>query len=252
MAFTAYPAVATGDPWTASDNNLYNRANINELIKYTAAGQIAYASGSNTLSVLDAGDNYQVLESYDSAPRWVNGARQVIQASGDLIYGSAAHTLSRLPIGSNNQVLGVVSGALSWIDLRFSPAGTKVFNGSAVNVSNFSFTTLPWNGEYFDDNGWHSTVTNNSRITVDEGGRYLCGITVLVNTQPAGYRELGIKINGFQEDDRANFTVDQSWWSYGNIFLNLSAGDYVEAYVYQGTGATMSVAPKSFYLLKVG
>ena len=70
MAFTTYITVATGDPWSAANNNTYNRDNVNALWPYTTAGDLAYASNATNLArlALTVGG---ILYGGASAPAWL-------------------------------------------------------------------------------------------------------------------------------------------------------------------------------------
>lgn len=54
MAYVAVPTVATGDLWTASNQNTYLRDNMAALFPYSAAGDIGVASAADMLGRLAA------------------------------------------------------------------------------------------------------------------------------------------------------------------------------------------------------
>lgn len=75
MAYNPVPTVATGDLWTASNHNTYIRDNFAAGVPdiFTAAGDLAIASGANAASNLPVGSNGQVLQVIAGMPAW-NGA----------------------------------------------------------------------------------------------------------------------------------------------------------------------------------
>jgi hypothetical protein len=62
MSFNTVPTVATGDLWTAANQNTYLRDNMAALFPYTTAGDIAVASAADALTRLALGDVGQVLK----------------------------------------------------------------------------------------------------------------------------------------------------------------------------------------------
>lgn len=97
---------ASAPEWQASANSVL-----------TAAGDMLYASGANTLARLEKGTAYQALQmnSGATAPEWVNSLASLLTAKGDLVYASAANTPARLAVGSTDQYLKMSSdGIPAW------------------------------------------------------------------------------------------------------------------------------------------
>ena len=61
MTYQALPTVATGDMWTAAENNTYIKNNFEETWRYDSAGDLLYCDGTNTLDFLPKGNNKEVL-----------------------------------------------------------------------------------------------------------------------------------------------------------------------------------------------
>jgi hypothetical protein len=96
--------------------------------------------------------------------------------------------------------------------------------------------------EFYDTDGFHSTVTNNSRMTIPVGlgGKYLVIGAVTWDTNATGQRICVIFKNGATV---GGHTSDMANASYAprqtcSIVLDLVPGDYVETYVYQDSGGT--------------
>jgi hypothetical protein len=74
MAYNAVPTVATGDPWSAANHNTYIRDNFAAGVPdiFTAAGQLAYATGANAAAALATGVARKILRmnSAANAPEW--------------------------------------------------------------------------------------------------------------------------------------------------------------------------------------
>jgi len=214
----------------------------------TTLGDIEYRSSTaNTNTRLGIGSSGQSLTVVGGVPSWAASATSVLTTTGDSLYASAANTLARLAIGSTGQVLTVAGGVPSWA----TPAGAAAFVGvhvysvsGSTSVANNTNVVLPFNSEAFDTNGFHSTTTNTSRLTVPSGkaGYY----AIYGNLQyTAGTAN---KYNGLILVNGTNGVMSNSTGSVGGDFNNsvplftvypLSVGDYVEMRARQITGGTI-------------
>tara|TARA_R110000868_G_scaffold114309_8_gene306352 strand:+ start:17315 stop:20569 length:3255 start_codon:yes stop_codon:yes gene_type:complete len=133
-----------------------------------AAGDLIYASATNTLSKIGIGSNTQVLTVVAGAPAWsasavgvatitfgstgltpstaTNGAVTVAgtlgsgyggtgfntYAAGDLVYASATNTLSKLTVGSTGYVLTVNAGVPSW---QPATGGVTTFSAGSTGLT---------------------------------------------------------------------------------------------------------------------
>lgn len=149
--------------------------------------------------------------------------------------------------GTTGQLLSKASGT----DLDFSwttPTGNS-FTGVSVSsstdqtINNATYTALTWDGEYFDTDGYHSNVTNNSRITIPSGkaGKYLIAGYVTYDNGTTGSRQLVIRKNGSstytQSLTAANF------YPTGTVtfIADLAVGDYIEMAVWQSQGSSVTL-----------
>jgi microcystin-dependent protein len=80
MAYSAVPAVVTGQTYLASDYNTYIKDNLAALWQYTTAGDIVYATSSSTLARLGVGSNGKVLTVTSGLPAWETPATQLTLA----------------------------------------------------------------------------------------------------------------------------------------------------------------------------
>jgi hypothetical protein len=130
------------------------------------------------------------------------------------------------------------------IDTSLKRHGCVIYRNSDFTVtSGVSAKVIPMNLEALDTDGFHSTVTNTSRVTIPAGlaGVYCCvgylrweGTTV---AQPLGL----ILKNGFAVvrttgPTAAYVSNNPSWVGY------LAVGDYVEFAAYQESGVNKNVS----------
>ena len=224
-----------------------------------AKGDLIVGTGADTFARLPVGtDNFTLVADSSVSPqglKWaVDPVADVITTAGDLIYGTAADTVARLGIGTAGQVLKVNSGATApeWGAASSTPTfvGCRLKRNSQQVVSNNTVTTIQFNAEDFDTDGFHDNSTNNTRVTIPsgKGGKYLFVGTAYADTgnidklgkwygwlrkNGAGsitstYIEFGGSANGYET------------WSIYSI-LDLVATDYIEWQVFQSTGVSANL-----------
>ena len=133
-----------------------------------------------------------------------------------------------------------------------APAGAASFVGVVANsnanttLSNNTDTVLNWNTETFDTDGFHSTVTNNSRITIPsgKGGKYRIYSKVTPNTNNTS-RDYGVRLklrkNGSTEITLSALANEQFAATTLQLFvlIELVATDYVEILAFQNSGGSL-------------
>jgi hypothetical protein len=135
---------------------------------------------------------------------------------GDVEYRSAtANTNTRLGIGTTGQVLTVTGGVPTWATpvtgTTFS--GCRVTQSAAQTIANASTTTLNFNTETFDVDGYHDNVTNNNRLTIPSGksGYFLIFAKLNMTANATG---------GFQGVLRKNGSQVTTWGTKNNTGIN--------------------------------
>jgi len=182
-----------------------------------------------------------------------NDMATTITTNGDLIYGTGSGTYTRRGIGSTGQVLTVSGGVPAW---ETPSSGTPAFVGCSLtktagqSVANNTLTTITWDSETFDTDGFHDNVTNNSRITIPSGkaGKYLFIAIINWNNSATGYREVRITKNGTAQA-YANFAATPSGEaaSIMHTILNMSVGDYVDLRGEQTSGGNLDIKNYSIF-----
>ena len=122
-----------------------------------------------------------------------------------------------------------------------TPEGTTVRKTGAQSISSATVTTLTWDAEVVDDDGWHDNVTNNSRITVTDAGWYVVSANVEWSTNLTGRRFLGLYVNGTGvRSVRAPAVNGDTTNQAISSPMKLSASDYVEVKVLQTSGSNVN------------
>jgi hypothetical protein len=273
MAGAGYKLFNTGDVLTAAQVNTYlneqtvmvfadSAARTTALSGVLAEGMVSYLQDTNAVEVyngsawvgvsgagdvteVQAGVGISVASGTGPIPVITNSSTDLITTAGDLLYGTAADTVARLGIGTAAQVLQVNSGATApeWA----APAAPSYVgaqaalsaSGQSISYTSGVETIISFNFENFDTDGFHSTVTNTSRMTIPtgKGGKYLFTGTLFLNTVP-NYARLTLAKNGtFIREVLSYGGRIGSIANAGNIVTTAAAGDYFEL-AFQGDVAT--------------
>jgi hypothetical protein len=168
----------------------------------------------------------------------------LLTTKGDIIVATGNATLVRQGVGTNGQVLTADStqadGVIWSTPAAPSFAGCFLTNTSDFSLPNNTNTAVTWSAETFDTDGFHSTSSNTSRITIPAGkaGKYLLTF--------AGFYENGGTSNSprirFYKNGTVFLSVQESAqfqmaFSLSSI-VNLAVSDYVEVYLFHNSGGS--------------
>jgi hypothetical protein len=179
-----------------------------------------------------------------------NSMATAIDAKGDLIAGTGADAFSRLAVGTNNYVLTADSAEATGIKWAALPAATPSFVGCVLvdsttqSIPNNTTTAITWDSEQLDTNGFHSTVTNTSRITIPSGkaGKYLIIGQISWDANTTGYRNTHLDLNGVNVRINAMQAVaNYPSQQIQSAILNLTVGDYLEMATEQNSGGARDI-----------
>ena len=274
MAGAGYKLFNTGDVLTAAQVNTYLQeqvvmvfanatARTTALSGVLAEGMMSYLQDTNAVEVYDgtawvsigsSGDITGVTAGTGISGGGTSGTVTItnsmateITAAGDIIVGTGSGTFDNLPIGTTGQVLTadttVSPYKVKWASAGSAFVGVSVEHSDFQTISNATFTAVQFDQEVFDTDGFHSTSSNNTRLTVPtgKGGYYrITGFGVFTRNA-TGLRSLAIYKNGTQERYFPEVTASSSVYegAQGTVTLNLSAGDYIEFFVYQSSGGNL-------------
>jgi len=117
----------------------------------------------------------------------------------------------------------------------------RAYNNASQSVADSTAVKLALNAEQLDTDSMHDTSTNNSRITFNTAGQYLCGLNTLLGGG-ANHEKSYILLN--------NTTIiannETTHAAGGNIrqavstLYNFDEDDYIELVVYQNTGGSIT------------
>jgi hypothetical protein len=275
MAGAGYKLFQTGDVLTAAQVNTYlneqtvmvfadSAARTTALTSVLAEGMVSYLQDTNAVEVyngsawvgvgnagditeVQAGVGISVASGTGPIPVITNSSTDLITTAGDLLYGTAADTVARLGIGTAGQVLKVNSGATApeWGAAGGSSfSGVALSNSAAIAIADSTFTALTFDTEQLDTDGYHSTVSNTSRITIPSGktGKYLIIGAVTWNANATGDRYLTLRLNGNSIASQLHMgTATGKNFGILTTIYSLTAADYIELFAYQASGGSLDV-----------
>jgi hypothetical protein len=177
----------------------------------------------------------------------------------DIIVNHASAMAELIDPVLENDDLNIASGSASggyyrgsdglWVPLKFM--GVRVYHSSTTTLSNSTITTINFNSERYDTDGFHDTVTNNSRLTATIDGYYIIAGNLTYDFHATGIRSNFILLNGTTyiaaDSRRAPVQAGEtSQINTGTIYF-LNAGDYVEMQGFQNSGGNLNVQANTDY-----
>lgn len=280
MAGAGYKLFNTGDVLTAAQVNTYLQEQVVMVFANAAArttalsgvlaeGMITYLKDTDALEIYSgtawvgygSGDITGVTAGTGISGGGTSGTVTItnsmateITAAGDIIVGTGSGTFDNLPIGTTGQVLTadttVSPYKVKWATAASTPTfvGCSLYNSGNYTISNNTDTKLGFDTEFFDTDGFHSTSTNTSRITIPSGkaGKYLVCVFSGFAANTTGNRQLSIWRNNFTGTPSRAFNLlftgsNAGPAMAGSAIIDLAVGDYVEAVVYQNSGGNLTV-----------
>ena len=247
-----FKTFTTGEVLTAADTNGYLMQGV--LVFASAAARDAAITSPQEGQCCYLKDTDAVL-TYSGAA-WVgfddSNAIQnaIVDAKGDLIAASAADTPARLAVGTDGQTLvadSTASTGLKWATPASGStfAGCRVYMSAATtSIANSTWTTVSFDSEVYDTDGFHSTSVNTSRITIPSGkaGYYLIIATTDFAQNSTAARGNIIMVNGTEKAIVSATPNTSEGATFNNsVILALSVGDYVETQVRQTSGGALNL-----------
>jgi hypothetical protein len=170
----------------------------------------------------------------------------IVDAKGDLISATGNDTPARLAVGANGETLVADSSTSTGLKWALAPnfVGAFAYNTSSQTINNATQTIAVLDGEFFDTNGFHSTVTNTSRMTIPTGFAGIYSATATIALEPNATGQIVIYI--FRNGNLYALTTQQRQNVVDNIIqvstlMNLSDGDYVQMGGYQDQGSSSTI-----------
>ena len=162
--------------------------------------------------------------------------------SGNLIIKEDSNTITIGASGDTTNIIGTLQK--DGVAVTNTP-NFEVRQTSGQSVSSASFTKLTWNVENYDTN--NAFASDKFTVPSGQDGKYYFQIT----TELAGIDDAEFVQVMFYKNGSSEAGTTARWYAPGanddvrarsNVILNLSAADYVEAYIYHNEGGAVSIS----------
>lgn len=130
-----------------------------------------------------------------------------------------------------------------------------ILSGTSLACSDNSTAVMPFTSEVIDTDGFHSTSSNTSRVTIPAGmgGRYLFIAGVSWPQNANGDRQVYITKNGTGTRHQSYMRSAVNWKPRQTVseILDLIPGDYVEGVIGQDSGGSLTTEGYSLEWVKL-
>jgi hypothetical protein len=186
----------------------------------------------------------------------------LLTTKGDIIVATGNATLVRQGVGTNGQVLTADSTQADGVIWATPATPSPTYVGVALNstitqsLANNTTTTVLFDNELFDTDGFHSTSTNTNRITIPTGkaGKYLVTVTSTFAGSANGQRIMYVTKNSTTPSGSATMmsvgatpngtTTTPS--ATGSVVLNLAVGDWLSLSPFQSSGGALDLLGNNY------
>lgn len=149
----------------------------------------------------------------------------------------------------------LTAGALATLATATAFIGARAYAASTQSIPNTTWTSLLFDTEEYDSDGFHSTSSNTSRFTVPAGfgGKYFFTATTAWAANSTGSRYVAWAKNGTRNLHLQQIAQNVTGFDRAvNDTMLLIPGDYIEVMVYQDSGGAINqVASVSASLTKL-
>jgi hypothetical protein len=123
--------------------------------------------------------------------------------------------------------------------------GARVYHNTGQTYNSEDYKAVLFNSERYDTDVIHDNSTNNSRLTCKTTGKYIIGGSAYSNTSGNVYLDIQILLNGLTVIGYQR-SKNMSPFSFNTIY-SLSANDYVEMFIYNFSGQTITIESTAQY-----
>ncbi len=150
--------------------------------------------------------------------------------------------------GSNKNVTG-----RAWMGLRGSGSGAYITRVTSQTVLNNAETALPFTADTIDDNAFHDTSSNTTRLAIRNTGWHIIGAYTLWDSS-SGFRRLALRSGGTaaQAEQSNQHTGGTQTRQLASVGVYMTAADYMEETLFQTSGFTRSPATHAGWILELG
>lgn len=156
---------------------------------------------------------------------------------------------------SDGDVLTYDTGSSLWVPAAPTGgsgtfSGVKLRNSANTSIANATTTTLTFDTEDYDTDGFHEGVTNPDRITIPADGYYRLTYTATWAFNSTGGRHIWITRNGTVTTEAGTScsavqTSSAETRNNVSVTVHAVAGDYFLARVFQDSGGALNITAQN-------
>ncbi len=170
-------------------------------------------------------------------------ADTIQDTDGNNIINESGNTITIGASGDTTNIIGTLQNDGAAVGGTNTPAWYVKLSGDQ-DVSGSSHTKITWDSEVFDTDG--AFASNKFTVPTGEGGKYFFHHRCLVDDlDDGGFIQLNLYKNGSEQGNylittrsaHASFTLAVQ----ASGLIDLSAGDYLESYIYQSEAGTQHI-----------
>lgn len=226
-------------------------------------------TGTNAITAVTVAAGQTYFVKFTGALTLTNNANIVTQTGANITTAAGDTCILRATAANTVEVLCYVV-ASPVATTYYVGNGTKAtLSADVTGIASNTASTISWTAEEFDDLGWHSTVSNQSRITVNATARYRITFCLSYEWDTGGtYTALArpkanlLKNGSSLRDWRGTtyYAPSSAWMDSGNVTrismqgvdeFDLTSGDYLELQSLAIFGGSMKVLQAdSFFLVE--
>lgn len=141
--------------------------------------------------------------------------------------------------------------------LKSAIYGVQAYNTGTQSTTNGTTYSVNLSSETFDSDGFHDTVTNNTRLTVPAGGGgvYHAGYTLSYAANATGIRRATLNVNGspvpWGENRSSAASSNETVLSASAIWHGASAGDFLTLTALQTSGGSLNITSAYLWMYRI-
>jgi len=134
------------------------------------------------------------------------------------------------------------------LNFLLDPPRARLYLTGSQSILNNTPTLIAWTGEYTDSRNGHSTVTNNTDLTIAENGDYRVTVTAPWADNATGRRALTIRVlhaNATTTDYSGDSKSPGAAAAFTNVAsrtIPMVAGDKLQIRAFQTSGGTLNLS----------
>ena len=148
-----------------------------------------------------------------------------------------------ITVGASGETVDLSNGTITLNNsMKMTPA-FQAYSSDGQTPSDASWTKVELDAVLFDTDSAFNNTASNYKFTVPSGeaGNYQINFGIRNSNFTTARIDVKLYKNGSEAVNTENASGGNYDTAYGGAILNLSVGDYLQMYVYQGSGSSQNI-----------